>query len=241
MDEEPTRGRIGVVVQARMTSSRLPGKVALPIGDRPSLALLVERLRRSDGIDGMVVATSEDSDDDAVAALAKSLGVPCHRGPRDDVAGRLLGASRAGDFDALVRICADSPLLDPALVSVAVALYRSGWSDLVSNVFPRSFPKGQSVEVISNAALRRVVTLSNAPDDREHVTKYIYNNPISFKITSFQRSPSRSEIRMCVDTHEDYMRINQLAIKLGSNVIRASLEELIVAHDDLFLNNVDRQ
>lgn len=200
--------RVGAVVQARMGSARLPGKVLMELAGRPALDYLLERLRRAQTLDAVVVATSTEPGDDAVAAHCAAAGVACHRGPHDDVALRLLEAAEAAGLDAFVRVNGDSPLLDQALVDRGVRLFRQGGRDLVTNVFPRSFPRGQSVEVISTATLRAALPRLAAPGDREHVTAGLYRDPDALAIENFDAGPDGvgadgGEVRLVLDTTED--------------------------------------
>jgi spore coat polysaccharide biosynthesis protein SpsF len=218
--------RIGAVVHARMSSRRLPGKVLRDLAGRPLLAHLFARLLRAEGLDAIVLATSIAPDDDAVAAFATGHGLPCHRGPLDDVAARLLGAAAAHELDAVVRINGDSPLMDPAIVSEAVRLFRGDALDLVTNVFPRSFPKGQSVEVVATAALARVVR-DAVPDDREHVTQHIYRHPETFRIRNFAATTPRPELQLSVDTEDDFRRIARIVERAGARAETIALAEIV--------------
>lgn len=198
--------RIIAVVQARFGSRRLPGKVLRPMQGRPMLGHLLEALAHCSAIDGLVVATSTAPSDDAVASFAGDLGVACHRGSLDDVAGRILDAAIAQESDAVVRVSGDSPLIDPALVDRGVALFRSDDVDLVSNVVRRTFPKGQSVEVISRKALALAAAGMRTREEREHVTPYFYGHPEDFDIRSFEAAQPRPEINLSVDTEADFER-----------------------------------
>src|SRR5262245_53599415 len=127
----------GAVVQARMSSSRLPGKVLLPLADRPMLGWVLESLRHAEGLDRIVVATSTESEDDAVAAWCVEEGVECFRGSLDDVAGRLLAAGEAHALEAIARVNGDSPLLDRRLVAQGCTQFSASGADVVTNVHPR--------------------------------------------------------------------------------------------------------
>ena len=222
---------IGIVVQARMSSARLPGKVSMPLAGKAVLARLVDRLRRvSAGREKkplpIVVATSLAAEDDTVEALARSLAVRCYRGALHDVAARLSQAAREAGFTAFVRVSADSPLLDPALIDRAHALYQEGGYDVVSNVFPRSFPKGMSVELVSLEAMERVLEASGDALDREHVTRYIYSRPERFRIRSFAAPRPRPDLQLSIDTREDFARIEACVGRLGERALTAGWEEI---------------
>jgi spore coat polysaccharide biosynthesis protein SpsF len=192
------------VIQARMGSRRLPGKSLRPVAGRPMLAYVVERLRRCRELAAIVVATSTASDDDAIAAFCRAWGVECHRGPRDDVLARFLAIVEARPLAAVVRISGDSPLIDPAIVDAALRLFAESGADLVTNVAPRSFPRGQSVEVVSAAALRRIAAAAPTAEEREHVTQWLYRHPDRGTIRNFAAPRDMSGVQLSVDTAEDF-------------------------------------
>jgi spore coat polysaccharide biosynthesis protein SpsF (cytidylyltransferase family) len=197
---------IRALVQARMSSARLPGKVLRVVAGKPLLAYVLERLQRCPALDGLVVATSSEASDDGVAALCDERGVACHRGALEDVAGRFATALEAFPCEAFVRVSGDSPLLDPALVARAVDTFRAGAFDLVTNVFPRSFPRGQSVEVVRTAAFRACLPLMTGPEDREHVTPALYRHAERFRIMNLPAERDWSGRRFVVDDAEDLER-----------------------------------
>lgn len=195
--------RIGAVVQARMSSSRLPGKVLHRVAGKPLLGYLLDRLEKCRGLDALVVATSTDASDLPVAEYSATRHVECHRGPLADVAARFLEVAERHALGAFVRVSGDSPLLDPGLVESAVSLFRAGSvADVVTNVFPRSFPHGQSVEVIRAASLRAAYPRFE-PADREHVTTFFYRNAREFEIENFRSDQDASGIHLAVDTLQD--------------------------------------
>ncbi len=206
--------RIVAIVQARHSSQRLPGKVLRPLAGRPMLDWLLESLRHAEDLQGIWLATSTESSDDAVADYAARTGVSCHRGPLDDVARRLLDAGQAASADALVRISGDSPLMDPMVVSQAARLFREGGADIVSNVRPRSFPKGQSVEVVATQALQRAVSAMETAYDREHVTPYLYKHPDAFSLRSFQAERPQPDLQLSVDDEADFRRAEMILSQL---------------------------
>ena len=202
--------RIGALVQARMSSARLPGKVLLPLAGRPALAWLVERLEHAEGLDAIAIATSTEASDDPVAAWCAASGVPCHRGPLDDVARRMLDAARAERLDAFVRVNGDSPLLDQRLVGRGVALMRDSGADLVTNVAERTFPHGQSVEVVRTDTFARLVAGDLDADEREHVTLALYRRAAGLAIVSFTSGESAGDRRQVLDTPADAARLEAL-------------------------------
>ncbi len=225
--------RIVVVVQARMSSQRFPGKVLVDVLGSPMLGHLLDRLEQCKEIDGLVIATSDGSIDDAVAAYAAIRGIACHRGDLDDVAGRLIGAAEAMDADALVRISADSPLLDSTLVDGAIKLFRDQHVDLVTNVQKRTFPKGQSVEVVSLSALRTAWSKGMTADEREHVTKHFYDHAGDYAIRNMVCNPACGDVQLSVDTPEDLRRVSRILSRLGAPYRQHRLEDMLYVLKDI--------
>jgi spore coat polysaccharide biosynthesis protein SpsF len=192
------------IVQARMASERLPGKSLRLVQGRPMLAYVIERLRRCGELAATMVATSIAAEDDAIASFCEKLGVACHRGPREDVLTRFLGAVEALSLPVFVRINGDSPLIDPAIVDRAVRLFAEGGCDLATNVARRSFPKGQSVEVISADALRLQAAQGPTAEEREHVTLWFYRHPERVRIRNFAADTDMSGVQLSVDTADDF-------------------------------------
>lgn len=174
------------------------------------ICYLLDRLKHAETLNGIVLATSDQKPDDAVAALAATENVAVHRGPLEDVAGRLLAAAEAVRADAIVRLSGDSPLLDPAIVDRAVDLYRNECPDLVSNVVRRTFPKGQSVEVIDTTTLRTALDAFETDDDREHVTHYFYRHAERYRIVGFERTRPAGTVQLSVDSEDDFRRFESL-------------------------------
>lgn len=206
---------VGAIVQARMGSARLPGKVLRTLAGRPALTYLLERLDHTATLDRVVVATSHEPADDEVLRYCAEHAIDCHRGPEDDVAGRLVEAAERFELDAFVRVNADSPLLDQALVDRGVRLFLAGNCDLVTNVAPRSFPRGQSVEVISTRSLRAALPRLTAPGDREHVTAGLYRESEGLVIENFDAGgvavgAGGGDIRLVLDTPEDALAIERI-------------------------------
>jgi spore coat polysaccharide biosynthesis protein SpsF len=225
--------RVGAIIQARYSSQRLPGKVLRPLCGKPLLAHLVDRLRRSAVLDVVAVATSTDPSDDAVAEFCAGAGIACERGALDDVLGRIQTAARALKLDGIVRVSGDSPLLDPVLVRQAVKLFCRGDWDLVTNVQVRSFPKGQSVEVIAAAALARVAAMARTAAEREHVTPYLYANPNLFRIRNLAARVARPMLQLSVETAEDFARIEAILTVAGARADRLGLEEIVELAESL--------
>lgn len=192
--------KTGVIVQARMSSSRLPRKVLRTVRGKPLLLFLLERLEYAELGQHIVIATSSHDSDNPLALFCHQRGIACFRGPLDDVAGRLIQLIDAYRFDAFVRLSGDSPLLDPELVRRALSYFRQDDCDLVTNVFPRTFPKGQSVEVIRAEAFRQAYDAMEKPEEKEHVTPFFYAHPDRFRIHNFTSGSDYSDVSLVVDT-----------------------------------------
>jgi len=209
----PAGARVVAVVQARMTSSRLPGKVLADIGGQPALGLLLARLRAARELDALVVATSDDVSDDPVAVAAGADGVPVIRGPLEDVLERY---RRAATGDAIVRITGDCPLVDPQIVDYAVGVWKHGGYGYVANCLdPRTFPDGLDVEVLARDALETAAEEATDPADREHVTPFVRAHPGRFQQAALDLEPPFPDIRITLDTAEDLALIRQLVSDLG--------------------------
>ena len=193
------------ILQARMSSSRLPGKVLRPLLGQPMILRQVERLRRCRELDRIVVATSRDPSDDILAETLVQAGLETVRGPLDDVLGRfLLAADQLELRGDIVRLTADCPLADPGVIDACVALRREGGFDYASNGQVRTYPRGLDVEVFTAGALRRAGAEATSPYDREHVTPWIYGPGTPFRLGALVRSPDLSVFRWTVDLPADF-------------------------------------
>jgi spore coat polysaccharide biosynthesis protein SpsF len=230
-------------VEARMTSSRLPGKVLLPAGGRPLLEILVERLRRAPGLDGVVIATTVNASDDPISALGEKLGVGVFRGSENDVLGRVCGALLASHADVCVEITGDCPLIDPEIVGEALTEFLRTRADhpYVSNSDPhRAVPAGLDVQVFFASALFELDATTADPDDREHVS-YGFYRPESGDLwrPRFIRHAAcvgAEELLVTLDYPEDYDLIRRLHEDLESvdpRYAAADIVRWIRAHPEL--------
>ena len=191
------------IVQARMGSSRLPGKVLLDIAGAPMLWHVVQRARRATTLDRVLVATSTATADDAVATWCVTTGVECFRGSEPDVLDRYYQAATQAGADVVVRLTADCPLLDPAVIDRVVTCFLTGSYDYVSNVAPPTFPDGLDTEVFYLAALQRAWQEAHKPSEREHVTPYLRQHPEFFRLGNVTHSTDLSALRWTVDEPAD--------------------------------------
>lgn len=196
-------GRVVAILQARMSSTRLPGKVMKPILGRPMLARQVERLRRCAALDELVVATSDQPDDAPIAALCAQDGVACFRGSLADVLDRFTRCAREHGADHVVRLTGDCPLTDPAMVDELVRFYLAGDFDYAANCRPPTLPDGLDAEVFTAAALEEAWREARDPFEREHVVPYIIRRPERFRMGNWAWPEDLSGLRWTVDEPED--------------------------------------
>lgn len=197
--------RVVAIIQARMGSTRLPGKVLEKIEGQTMLSCVVRRAGRASLVTELVVATTEAADDQLIVDECRRLGVPFFCGAGHDVLDRYYRAAGTRQADIVVWITSDCPVTDPQLVDQVIAEFqRQKNLDYVSNTLPpRTFPRGLDVEVISFAALERAWREDDNPAWREHVTPYIYRNPEKFRLYSVTSETDYSDLRLTVDTNED--------------------------------------
>jgi len=193
------------ILQARMSSTRLPGKVMADLAGAPMIARQIERVSRSALIDRIVLATSTDAGDDPLAACAEALGVGVHRGSLDDVLDRFVGALEAfGPADHVVRLTGDCPLADPEVIDQTLALHLERGTDYAANTpAQRTYPKGLDVEVVRADCLIRAGREAREPYEREHVTPYFYRHPERFPQAFLSQDAQEGDVRWTVDRPDD--------------------------------------
>jgi spore coat polysaccharide biosynthesis protein SpsF len=194
---------IVAALQARMGSTRLPGKVVADIGGRPMLVRQIERIVRSARIDRLCVATSDDAADDRIAELAANLDIACHRGPALDVLERIWQVGRRFEASHIVRLTGDCPLTDPGVVDTVIERHLADGNDLTTNAIDRSFPDGLDVEIATFAALTAARASSLPGPDREHVMPYLYRCANGFRVGAVHAPGSYGAERWTVDFAED--------------------------------------
>jgi spore coat polysaccharide biosynthesis protein SpsF len=193
------------IIQARMRSTRLPGKVLKDLAGEPMLARVVERVRRAETLDEVVVATPDTADDDAIEDLCSRRGWPCFRGSEGDVLDRYYRAAAQFHADAIVRITSDCPLIDPHLIDEHVNRLIARWGevDFVTNMVKQTFPLGLAVEAMPADVLARMKRMSKTDTLKEHVTTLAYVEPSWFQIDHILHAVDLSHLRWTVDTQED--------------------------------------
>jgi len=219
--------KAGAIIQARMSSKRFPGKVLYKVEGKPMLQYLLEGLRRSKHLGDIVVATSTADSDTPIEDYCNSVGAYCVRGSLENVAGRFVEVLKKFRFQTFVRLNGDSPVLDYHIVDKAVSIFSAGRYDLVTNVAERSFPKGQSVEVIRTRTFLDTYPEISADHDREHVTAYFYTHQKDFSVCNFVSGKEYGDIQLSVDTREDMIKFKEIITSMSKPHWEYSYEEIL--------------
>ncbi len=198
--------KTGAIIQARMGSTRLPGKIMKNISGQPLLWHVVDRLKRCNSLDEIIIATTTNEKDNVIDDFANNNHVKCYRGSEEDVLGRYLDAAKKFDIGQIVRITSDCPLIDPGTVDILIEEHKNKEADYSSNTMERTYPRGLDTEVFSTELLEVVDKEANETFQREHVTPYLYQNPDKFNLNNHTAKEEfhRPEFRLCVDTPEDF-------------------------------------
>lgn len=241
-------GRVVTVVQARCGSTRLPGKVQLPLGGQTVLERLLERVQRAQLCGAVVLATTPNPEDDRLEVLARRAGVVCYRGHETDLLDRHYQAARRLDARHVVKIPSDCPLIDPAVIDRVLATYLdAGCFDYVSNLHPATYPDGNDVEVASIAALETAWREATAPADREHTTPFLWQRPERFRIGNVRWETGvdcSASHRLVLDYREDYDVIRLVFDGLHDADPRfgvSAVVEFLDAHPEVATLNVHRR
>ena len=226
---------IAAIIQARMGSTRLPGKVLMNLAGKPVLWHIITRLQRASRVDSICVATTIEKEDTCIEEASRMWNIPVYRGSRDDVISRYYECAKhigmqKGREDYIVRITADCPLIDPAIVDILVEKAIHGHYDYISNTEPPTFPDGLDVEVFRFDVLETAVKEARLNSEREHVTPFMIKNE-SFSKYNFRHTTDLSHIRLTLDTYEDYQMIGLIYDALYHE------DEIILLNDILKLLN----
>lgn len=203
--------KTAAIIQARMGATRLPGKVLRPLAGRSVLGHVLARVAACSRLDAVIVATTDKPADDGVAAESRRWGADCFRGSEEDVLARYYFAAQENRVDVIIRITADCPLYDSAVLDRMLARFREDpQTDYLSNVIKRTLPRGLDTEIFTFAALARAHGEARQPYEREHVTPYFYQHPDRFRLGSYEEEPDRSALRWTLDTPEDWAFIEAM-------------------------------
>jgi len=228
--------RVDCIIQARMNSTRLPGKVLLSLSnDFTVLQHMINQLRFSKLIDSIIIATTNLPDDDIIEEEARKLNLKCFRGNSEDVLDRYYQCAKKFDCRTIIRLTSDCPLIDPEIVDQVIVNYKSEHFDYYTNVLNRTFPIGTDVEIFSFDVLEKMWNDATLPSEREHVTLFIKNKNSNFKIGNLENHEDLKHIRITLDQEEDFILIKKIVTKLSKTPI------LMNDVRDLFLNEPSLQ
>ena len=229
------KDRIVATIEARMSSSRLPGKVLLPAGGKPLLGHLVDRIKQVRLIDEVILATTTNPKDDRLEDFAREQSIACYRGSEDDVLDRVLSAVQTHKGDLVVKFTGDCPIVDPSIIEQVIQMYLHNACDYVSNGYVPSFPIGMGVQIFSLATLLRSASMTDNPEDREHVTLHMYRHPEIFRHVNLVAPPDLRwpQLRLTVDQQADYDLVKRLIEHFCEEDSLFGCKEII----DLLTNN----
>lgn len=224
--------KVVIVVQARMSSSRLPGKVLLPILGKSLLYRMIERLRMVKHKVQIVIATSTDVNDDAIEIEAAVIRIPCYRGSLDNCLDRHYQAGKLYNADVVIKIPSDCPLIDPQIIDEVLDFYfaHEGEYDFVSNLHPATFPDGNDVEIMTMPCLQKTQAEASRPLELEHTTPYIWENPDNFKLANITWSTGLDysmSHRFTIDYQSDYDFINRVYEELYPQKVNFSCDDIL--------------
>jgi len=229
--------KVVCIVQARYTSTRLPGKVFLNLAGKPVIEQIFNQLSYSKRINQSVLATSELSSDDKLEVWAKSKNIEYYRGSLDDVLDRFYFTAKSFNADIVVRITGDCPLIDPEVVDDVISLFLKDNYDYTSNINPPTFPDGLDTEVFKFSVLEETWKNAKLKSEREHVTPYVRKHNEKFKIGNFENKINLSHYRWTLDNEEDHELISRIYEKLYKENNYIKMEEVL----ELIKNNINLQ
>lgn len=226
---------IVAIIQARMASTRLPGKILADLAGKPLLYHVVSRTKQAGTLNRVVVATTDKPSDNETGKCCDKIGVDCFRGSEDDVLDRFYQAGRFFKADVIVRVTADCPLLDPGVIDHVVDVFKKGKYDYVANVIEPTYPDGLDTEVFSFAALERARNKAALKSEREHVTPFIRKSSNSFRLANVKNAVDLSAMRWTVDEPADLDFVRCVYAFFGSNHLfgMADIVALLHAHPEL--------
>ena len=204
--------KIIATIEARMTSSRFPGKVLMQAAGKTMLEHLVNRLRAVHSLDGIVLATTVNVTDNALEEFSRQAGISCFRGSEEDVMARVIGAAESAGADVVVEITGDCPIIDPQIVEQTIRMFKAHHADYVSNAQVRSYPDGMDTQVFRLGTLKRSAAMTNDVLDHEHVTLHIRNHPEIFSHAHLVAPPEIHwpELGLTLDEPKDYELLKKI-------------------------------
>ncbi|EON70439.1 cytidylyltransferase domain-containing protein [Lysinibacillus sphaericus] len=225
--------RVVAIIQARMGSMRLPGKILKEVNGRSLLSYQLERLKGSRFIDEIVIATTTEDQDDKIVTFCEQQDVSYHRGSETDVLARYYEAALKYNADAIVRITSDCPIIDVQVVDKTIQYFlKSGHCDYVSNTVERTYPRGLDTEIFTFAALEKAHKEASLEWEREHVTAYFYTNQDVFKVGQAKNDTDYSKYRWTVDTEEDFELIKNIIEALYAENPQFTLHDTVIVMEE---------
>lgn len=227
--ENERKNNICVIIQARMGSTRLPGKIMKEILGKPLLIHILERVERMETKDRIIIATTTLKEDDTIAETVKDSDktMDIFRGSSQDVLDRYYRAAIYYEVDTIVRITSDDPLIDPKVSDMVVETFLKNCCDYCCNNMPRTYPLGLDTEVFSFESLERTWKEAHTPHEREHVTPYMRENPDIFRLLSVQHTTDLSNLRWSVDYPEDFAFVTEVYKRLYPENPLFSMEDIL--------------
>lgn len=232
---------LGCIIQARMGSTRLPGKVMeLLDGENASILYTINQLKSCKLIDKIIVATTTNSEDDVVDKFVSDLGIDVFRGDSDNVLSRYYQCAKKYSLSSILRVTADCPLIDPLIVDHGISLFFNNKCDYVTNTFPRTFPDGNETEVFSFKSLETAFQFAILPSEKEHVTPYFRNNKEKFTILNFTNERDISHLRWTLDYEVDLKLIKTLIARIKKRPIH--LDDILhILREDPSLVEINKE
>jgi len=228
------------IIQARIGSTRLPGKVMMNVeNQKPVLYFVIKQLQECKLIDKIIVATTTNAEDDQIVNYSKNLGIDCFRGSSKDVLDRYYQCAKEYSVSTIVRITSDCPLIDPEIVDSVINMFENNSYDYITNFLPNStFPNGVEVEVFSMNGLEKVWKKAKLPSEREHVTPYFSNHKDEFEITNIKNPENLSHLRWSVDRIEDLKLVRLIVSKIKKRpILMKNIVDLFNKEPELFKIN----
>ncbi len=219
-----------------MSSERLPGKMLATTNGKKLLSYVIESVMRVKQGSALIILTSTEKSDDPIVYYCEKTGINYIRGSLDNVVRRYKDALELTDCDAFVRVCGDSPLIDYRLVEKGIELFINGNYDIVTNTHPRTFPSGQSVEVVRSSSFLKAFEFMQGNDELEHVTKHFYNNPERYNIYNFTSKNDYSSVKLSVDTYEDLHVFEEIINKMNKAHYQYNYLEIIELYNTVKQN-----
>jgi len=220
--------KIYAIIQARMNSTRFPGKVLYSVHKKPMLSYMLERVNRCQELKGVIVATSVEKTDEPIVQYCIENNVPYFRGPLNNVAERFKEIIEYKGLECFIRLSGDSPLMDPEIISKGILHFNNYGHDFVTNIMPRTYPKGQSVEIVRSEVFLSAYPNMKEKDDFEHVTPIFYRNPSLYNIYNFENEGGcLADINLSVDTAEDMERFKLLVSRMKKSHLNYGLNDIM--------------